>query len=104
MTAEEDDRQAFQSVLKQVRALEETKPEAALALLEKFGQSRPTMNAGVRVSVLTAAANLALDKLNDKERALKIANQSLIEVKNSAPEADRPFLYVACDVRQSAHL
>ena len=92
LSAEEDDRQAFQSVLKQVRALEDTKPEAALALLEKFGQSRPTMNAGVRVSVLTAAANLALDKLGDKERALKIANQSLSEVKNSAPEADQPFL------------
>ena len=86
------DQRAYEAMLKQERALEATDPEAALALMEKFGQNHRALDAGVRVTLLGDAANLAFDKLHDKERALKIATQSQEEAKLAVENGASDFL------------
>ena len=86
------DQRDYDSMLKQERALEATDPEAALALMQKFGQNHPTLAADVRVTLLSEAANLAFDKLHDKDRALKIATQSRGEAKRAVEDGAPDFL------------
>lgn len=79
----------YEATLKRAQALEKTNPQAALDLLQKFGQNHPTLDASVRVALLEKAGEITFDKLNDREGALKIANQSLQEAK-AAVEAGAP--------------
>ena len=86
------DQRDYEAMLQQEHALEATDPATALALMEKFGQNHPALDAGVRVTLLGDAANLAFDKLHDKDRALKIATQSQEEAKLAVADGASDFL------------
>lgn len=86
------DQNDYDAVLKQARAIEKADPKAAVDLLQKFGQNHPTLDAGVRVTMLSDAANITFDSVKDKDRALTIANQGLGEAKAAVAEGASEFL------------
>ena len=92
MTKAQADQSAYASMLKQYAPLEKTDPAAALALLQGFGQNHPTLDAEVRVSLLSKAAYLSNAGLKDGEGALKIASQSLKEAQNAVDAGASDFL------------
>lgn len=86
------DQSDYDSTLKQARVLEKTDPAAAVELLQKFAGNHPTLDPGVRVTLLSDAANITFDSVKDKDRALTIANQSLGEAKTAVDAGASDFL------------
>ena len=92
LTKAQADESAYASMLKQQKPLEKTDPEAALAMLQSFGQNHPTLDPAVRVSLLSAASYLANAQLKDKERALQFSKLLMSETRSAVDEGASDFL------------
>ena len=92
LSRQQTDERAYASMIKQEKPLEKTDPEAALALLQQFEQNHPTLDAGVRVSLLSAAAYLSNAQLKDTERALQFSKRLMTETRNAVEGGAPDFL------------